>query len=700
MTVTEQLQQELDQSKRARDLDTDGWQLNIDERRGKATTDAADESRSMVPVDWTITKTKSAQLWSQMPQVRLTPKHASFGQAVPVFAKVVNDLLTEANVEAVMAECVVDCVNAAGIGAAIVRYEELTEVVPLAPVDPVTASMAAMGAPAPAPTAPEEMAEGATDAPAEDVAEGESVTAAVPVAAPAPLPTTRTTDRRFVVDRVSPFDLLRPTSFRLSDWNKAPWLGHTVRTSWARAKRLLNLRDEDKDEIIGAARINPRLNQRPGETQRETDELVEYDEVFYWRYIYHDDETSYDAIHHLVFVAGLPLPAIDEPWKGQAFDELNGGYIGACKLPIQVLTLHYVSDEAIPPSDSAIIRPLVKELQEAQKHQQEQRKHSRPLRWFDVDRIDPTMTADLIKGTWQGMIPTIGVGDKAIGEVAHAQYPRENLEFDRILTQKIQEAVGVGPNQSNTFASGERSASEAQIVQQSFQTEMGQQRARVAAFFVAIAEVMMGLWAKFGVVEPTGIGAALGPDGEQMLASWDRSRINQKFVADIRADSTVRLDAQQLVQQITSVLNITAQSGYINPKKLIERIVELNGMDPTEVMVDPQPHKPEPPKISYAFKGEDLVNLVVLGIIAESGQAPSPQAMAAAHKMLEASVMTAPLAAAAAAPAPAGPHGPVTPEVKGMPTPATPPQHNPAIPEKPFPGWEAANRINTRRSEG
>lgn len=671
MEVIDQLRNDIALSKEKRDELIPNWQLNVDERRGKEFDAAADEGRSMVPMDWTLTKTKAAQLFSQMPQMRLIPRQPAFDEAVPVAAKIVNDLLTMANVEAVMSECVVDCVNAAGIGAAIVRYEALTMQVELPAVDPQAIAMAAMAAP---------------DAPiVEDAAN------------PVPqMATQRITARRFCVDRISPSDLLWPRSFRLSDWNKAPWLGHSARGPWAKIKKLLNLPDDVKDKVVGAAnkRRDKDLSNLTEADKKSQDELVEYDEVFYWRYIYHEDERYYDSIQRVVFVAGLDEPVINEPWKGQRFDTENGGYLGSCLLPIRILTLNYISDEAIPPSDSAIIRPQVKELQESRQHMKDQRKHSRPLRWFDVDNVDPSITGDLIKGTWQGMIPTIGAGDRAIGEVARTAYPRENLEFDRILKQDIQEAVSVGPNQAGMFASGERSASEAQIVDKSFQTEISLQRAKVAAFFVGIAQVLFGLWALYGVVEPTGIGAALSDEDKQRLESWDRTRINQKFVADVRADSTVRVDAQELVQQLTSTLNVTAQSGFINPKPLIKKILEANGLDPMEVLVDPQPKGPEPPKISYSFKGEDLFNPVVLAIIAKSGQAPTAEELEAGKLM--ALAMQTPLApklpTAGAPPAAAAGEVPAGGEM--------PPTQNPQVPEKAFPEYESSPRVNTRRAEG
>ena len=648
--VVKQLRDALTQSKKKRDEYVDGWQRNVDERRGKEFDTASDEGRVAVPVDWSITKAKAAQLFSQMPQVRLTPKQQEFAPAVPVVGKIINDTLDNAGIESVVNDCVVDCINASGVAAAIVRYEALSETTQVPALDEMQAMLAMQ----------------------------EAAMAGVQFEMPM-VDSVRVTDRRFCIDRISPADFLWPTNFHISDWRKAPWLGHSGRCSWPQAKRMFGLTDEQKEAVLGAglkATGQDRLND-PDHSKTDQD-VVCYDELFYWRYLYHEDETYYDAIHRVVFVAGIEEPAINEPWKGQKFDDQNGGYLGSCLLPIQVLTLAYISDEAIPPSDSAIIRPQVKELQEARQHMKDQRKHSRPLRWYDVDRVDPTITNDLLRGTWQGMIPTIGAGDKVIGEVARTAYPRENLEFDRILKADIQEAVSVGPNQQGMFASGERSASEAQIVQNSFQTEIGQQRAKVAAFVVGLAEVVAGLFALYGEINPNELGAALGPEALERLESWDRTTINQQFVFDVRPDSTVRFDAQQLTQQLTSVLNVTAQSGFINPKPLIQRIIELNGLDPADVMVDPTPKGPEPPKVTFSFNGQDLLNPTVIAILAKAGLMPSPDELSAVDGMQESMAGVTPLGTAA---------GPTTPPAGDVPGPA-------------FPNWESNPRINTRRAEG
>lgn len=83
-------------------------------------------------------------------------------------------------------------------------------------------------------------------------------------------------------------------------------------------------------------------------------------------------------------------------------------------------------------------------------------------------------------------------------------------------------------------------------------------------------------------------------------------------------------------------LDMVGKSGYVNPEPIVREILMLKGVNPDEVMMKPQPKPEEPPNISYRFSGvQDLTNPVVLAMLVEKGQAPSPQALQAALKILQ-----------------------------------------------------------------
>jgi hypothetical protein len=239
-------------------------------------------------------------------------------------------------------------------------------------------------------------------------------------------------------------------------------------------------------------------------------------------------------------------------------------------------------------------------------------KHSIPIRWGDTNRISPNARARIDKGDFQGFIWTNGPGDRAIGEVARAAYPNEKIERDHTIDREITDQWTVGPNQAGGFASGERSAREAGIVERNFQTRIGQERTKVERIFLAIAEVLGGLMALHGETQiPL---EALG-----------------SIVYSIHVDSTVLLDASEQIERLTKGLNLTAQSGFVNAKPIISKIWELLGEDPSQIVIDPQPKAPEPVKVSIS-KAEDVINPIMLGLLMHTHQAPTPEDMAAVDR--------------------------------------------------------------------
>lgn len=592
------------------------WQQNVEKLKAGKGNESTENGVS-VNKDWPLTKAKKAQLYSQTPEIRLTPREDIFAQIVPIFSKQLNDLVEEANVGATIDEELSDAINPSGIAGCITSCEARTEL----KLDPVT-----------------------------------GMEAPVPV------------DRQYLVDRISPTDLLIPTDFTGSDYDKARWLGHEGRMTWVEAMRIFGLTEDQKEDVLGRDR---RANQANKTLNTDTNkfrdtEVVNYQQVFYWRHYYHPEETRFKALQRIVFVDGLEEPVANEEYTGQRRLE-DGTIVGVLRNPIQILTLTYVSDEALPPSDSTIARAQVDELEQIRDLQIQQRKHSIPWRWADGNRVSPNQKALLEKGPVQGVIITNGPGDRAVGEVARASYPPEDFEFERLADQSLSEIYQVGTNQAGSFSKSDRSASEARIIQQNFQTRVGQERDKVTKHFVRICEVLAGHLALYGNIPlPAGI---------------PQESIANGFVYSVRADSSVRLDAEQRIEQITRALNLTAQSGYVNPKEPIAEIWELSGFNPEKVVIDPQPKAPEPVKMSVN-NAVDLRDPFFIAYTMATGQAPTPEQVSAAIKLSQALEVMMPPPIDQTAPVDGGP--PRDPETPGITNPS----------------WEAAPRIERRSEDG
>jgi len=575
------------------------WTSNIDYRRGKPFASQTDEDRVVVNLDWSLTKAKQASLFSQIPQIRIS--HFPQTTQVPwlsAFQQRVNDTFVQAGIESAMDECLPDVINAAGIAAVLVSHEVLTESRQIPAQDfsqlpPEIHQQILQTGQMPDGT-PVEMVD-------------------VPV----------TTDHRYLVSRVSPSDLLWPITFSGSDFDHAPWIGHTGRCYRAQAKQILNLTDEQIEKVAGESKTYlDKMTHDIDKDKEAAEDVVEYDQLFVKEHYFNPECKLYDTIRRVVFVPGIDEPVIDEPWKGQDMSEGDQPQlIGALKSPLRILTLTYISDEAIPPSDSAIGRPQVNEINKSRTQMILQRERSLPLRWINSDRMDPMIMQAIMKGTWQTIIPVQGDGTRVVGEVARASMPQEDFTFDQIAKSDLTEGWQIGPNQQGSFGQGRQSATESNVVEANFQTRIGRERAKVAKFVVSIAEVLGGLIALYEPAESIGQG-------------FDPS-ISRTLGYSILADSTVLIDSQQRLQRLQQFVDFTAKSGYLNIGPVLKEIASLSGVDPNVAIQDPQPKPPVEPNISLRLTGsEDLSNPIVVATLMKSGQFPDAKLIEEAKKLI------------------------------------------------------------------
>lgn len=660
------------------------WTISIDYRRGKPFTSQTDEDQVAVNLDWSMTKAKQAALFSQVPKVRVDhapdtlPQSGGPGPAKPswsaAFERKLNDTLVESGIETAMDECLPDCINAAGIGVVLVSYDVMTEDKQLPKMDMSTL---------PPEIHAQIMQSGKFNG--KDV-EMETI--------PHPI------DHRYTTQRISPADLLWPINFTGANFDNAPWIGRSGRITWTEAIQKFGLKEEDKAAILGEDR--PMMDKLTHDVERDkvsADDMVPFDELFYKEYQYEADAKSYSTIHHLVFVGGKDIPVIDEPWNGQHIGD-DGTVVGAQTFPIRVLTLTYLTDETIPPSDSAIGRPQVNEINKARTQMIQQRQRSLPVRTVDVNRIDPAQVQSLMRGTWQAMIPVQGDGSRVISEISRASMPQENFMFDKIAKADLQEEWALGPTGAQLMeAKGDPNQNMA-----SFNTQAGRERAKVGSFLAGISQVLGGLLCLYE--DPASFGEGFDPAFSKML----------KF--SVLTDSTVLLDAGQKLARLDQFINKYAKSGWVNIEPVLQEIATLSGLDPNTVIRAPQPKPPVEPNISLRLTGvEDLLNPLSLAMMIKSGQAPSTDMIEQAKGLIQQAVVPPqgmqmpgqvqpqgglpmlPQGQAAPTPGQAPPGPPLPPPTQGPPpgTPPGPPQ--PPKMGEAHPNWTSMPALN-KRTEG
>lgn len=619
------------------------WSVSIDYRRGKPFTSQTDEDQVAVNLDWSMTKAKQAALFSQIPQIRL--EHSDYTDPaknpwVSKYQYALNDALLEAGIEATMDECLPDCINAAGIGVAIVSYESITEDRQV----PVSSS--------PDETEPAQDPTESTDLgdqePADPNAQGEPGVDSPAAMETIPFPI----DHRYLVQRVSPSDFLWPIKISVSNFDNGPWIGRSGRIPWAEAVQKWKLSEDDKDTILGDDKpLMDRLTQDVERDKTSGDEMVGFDELFYREFQYDSEAKSYSAIHHLVFVNGKEDPVIDEPWRGQKLNP-DGSLIGAQRFPIRVLTLAYLTDESIPPSDSSIGRPQVNEINRGRSQMIQQRQRSLPVRTVDINRLDPAIMQSLLRGTWQAFIPVQGDGSRIINEVSRSNMPQENFLFDKIAKSDYLEQMTLSHIGQDVKASDKDDPNQNKSP---YNSQIGRERAKVASFVAGIAEVLGGLMALYE--DPANLGEGFDPS------------ISKKLKCSILVDSTVLLDASQKLERLNQFINTYAKSGWINVEPVLQEIATLTGLDPSEVVKAPEPKPPVEPNISLRLTGvEDMLNPLALAFLIKSGQAPPPEMIEQAKQLIQQAVTPPPnMQLQPGQPAPGG--APMLPGQDGQPLP-------------------------------
>jgi hypothetical protein len=671
------------------------WKRNVELRIGHIGSqytgglNVEDEVQTEINPDWSLTKTKTANLYSQVPTVQMTHENKQFEKAVPGFCKALNYEIgpKRANVGVVMEENLNDVVNAAGVAAMEVSYVArfASKLVPA--VDQMKAippeQLKQLGEPT-------EVPEGTVVAP--EMLKQMLANRQVPM-----LRAEQVASYKFAMSRVPPTELLVPAGFTGSNFDDGLFVGRKGRMPWAMAKSEFKLSDEDKEKVVQAkgVKIQESLRSGPDEEGVLDTDNVNYKALYYWRHMVDPDEKYLTAIWKIAWVEGLEdKPAIHEQWSGQKLDEERGHYVGACRFPIRVLTITYISDNPIPPSDSSAGRPQVNDMQRSRSQLFQQRERSIPIRGFDVNKVDPLIANKLMRGEYEGMIPFNGSAQNSIWEVARASYPAEDMSFDQQVKQDLLDSWQVSPSQMFANQGGKKTSAETNMVQQSFATRIGQDRAQVARYFLGACEVLAGLMVLYSDF-PT----LTDQERQQMQQAWDQKHILHELVLKILPDSTIVLDAQAQIDKLMKFLNMTVKSGFVNPQPIIVKIAELSGIDPSEVIIKPQP-KVEEPNVSFSFGGkDDLQNAMVVATMIEKKVAPSMESVQAARKLIQSAGVDTPPApptgssGPGAGPVPPGAHPPVPGGPPGQPA-AAHPQQGDAHPD-----WQMASKVAKRSRE-
>lgn len=408
---------------------------------------------------------------------------------------------------------------------------------------------------------------------------------------------------RYYWNRISPAKFIFPEEFHGSDFDEAPWLGFEFRMNIDEAKKKYNLPDDfdgsgPDDNLVS-------VYSESGERQQGANTVKGW-EIWYKAAQFDPTASHPLAQRVLVIIDGLDRPARHDDSPYQKFDPTTKRLIaGMTRFPIRVLTLTYISDTAIPPSDCTISRPQVKELWRSRTQMMEQRQKSLPWRWADKSRLDEETINQIEAGEVQDVILTDGPGEQIIGEVARAQYPRENFQFDNIIEGDLAEQWSLGQNQMSQDISGDTTKAEVQTIQQNTQVRLDYERSLVLRYFISGVEEIAALLQMFA--DDDDYINVVGPDGQTLTQLWNKQLVAGEFLFDVKPDSALRIDAAQDRADSIHLYQMMANDPFVNRQKLAEQVIRRHGYDPSHMMQQPPPPQPDKPNISYRFSGTDFL---------------------------------------------------------------------------------------------
>jgi hypothetical protein len=586
-------QSRIERSRTKRDLLSTEWQQNIDCYNGKPLSSRPTADWVNPNTDFADVEQKKAQLFFTTPTVHCTPMaplEDGADSTILIKQAVLNDRLGPHGVDAkrLMDKVIFDALCPAGWGASKIGYEATT--LPVDTTHPQT---------------------------------GETQTADVPVY------------EEFFWDHFSPKKLLVPDDFYDNLYDKAPWLGMEFSMP-----RLAGIRKYHLPEDFRSVQAtDPALfDQTQGDRPDMARDLITGVEIWYKAALEDAAVFHPEVLRVLVLIDGLteaPAKHAESPYQsldpqGRLTPDSMIGF------PIHVLTLRDLTDSAYIRSDCSMTRDLVDQLAKFLTTMTKQRDTSIPLRLYDDSIVTPDVLDKITSAEWNGFIglPGGSLEQNPIREIARAQYPRENYEgMERILSQ-LAKTLALDSNQQGVQSDTSRTATELTLVQNSANVRLKAERNRVIGFFIAGVEKFDALLQRFAS-ETTTI-PILGPNGQQQWAAWNKKTIAGRYAYAIKPDSGVDIDEATERKQWLDVYNFLGKDPLVNRAYLIQELAPKLHLDPQKLKAEPPPPPVDKPSISFAFKGEDLLNPLAVAVMTRGGVAITAEDIAAAHKLIQA----------------------------------------------------------------
>jgi hypothetical protein len=608
---------------------------NVERYQGKYLSDAPKTDQAVVPTDFYYIEQKKAQLFYQLPDVFLKPMQPGLEDAAIVFQAALNAKLGPAGVNVLprIKEVLFDVLCPVGFGAVKVGFE------------------AVIGDP---PTVPVQVGEEPDFEAA--MAPGSVLGLHIPMK-PVMEDRPNIITTRYFVERIAPGDLLVPSEFAGSDFDDADFLGLRFRE---------DLPDDDVDGGDSATDERRLVPLSPAAQSARRKQRTGY-EIFYKASRFDKDVKHPDVIRVVTFYdddkTTIPTPKLCpyQRYDGMTPAEAEGkigqvrkvtGMPGFCIAP---LTIRYVSDSWLAPSDCTMARNTADELSKGRTQMLTFRDRAMPQFGYDATRVHKDILAKLERNEMLAGIGFDGpLGPDMIGPIEKGRFGRENFEFNNVGQNDLDRIWGLGANQQSVVNQGTKTATELQLTQAASDDRMGSERGQVLGWHVhKIVPKFAALLQLFAEEEE--FVELLGSDAQRLkqippevaqqaqqtgqhpsvLVPWNKHLIQGRFAFTAKPDSQLRMDVAQYRESLMKAYQFLANEPTLNRQELTREVLKAFHFDFAKFTQPPPQKQAEPPGLSVSVKGEDLSPLsaqspIVVEFLRHLGVPISAEALAKA----------------------------------------------------------------------
>lgn len=240
--------------------------------------------------------------------------------------------------------------------------------------------------------------------------------------------------------------------------------------------------------------------------------------------------------------------------------------------------------------DAQILDPQQREINEIRTLAMKHRRLSLVKMLAKRDALTPDEMAKL---TDESVDPVVQVDGSPMGDVRPmeaANIPQGLVTMDALVERDVQEILGLGANQFGEYAPGsaDRSATEANIVNQATQIRMDERRDTVADLMVSLMEqthqIIFNRWSEDQIVD------LVGPGGVQIWVKFRPEELrNGGYNVMIDPDSSLPETKERKEQKAVQVYGLLSKNPLIDPHRLTGYLLRaLHGAEFDDMMLQPE----------------------------------------------------------------------------------------------------------------